>query len=112
MGLRQVVTPVGHDCLFNGVVERFRTQPWGVFGGAAGAGGQFRFADGAGAARVLPPKTGNQVLTAAEKVIIDTPGAGRTAPRRRAPERGTRTAARASFPTPAWPSIIPAFGDD
>ena len=55
--------------------------------GAAGAGGQFRFADGAGAARVLPPKTGNQVLTAAEKVIIDTPGAGGYGPpSARAPE--------------------------
>ena len=87
MGLRRVVTPVGHDCLFNGVGERFRTQPWGVFGGAAGAGGQFRFADGAGAARVLPPKTGNQVLTADEKVIIDTPGAGGYGPpSARAPE--------------------------
>ena len=29
MGLRRVVTPVGHDCLFNGVGKRFRTQPWG-----------------------------------------------------------------------------------
>ena len=29
MGLRRVVTPVDHECSFNGVGERFRHQPWG-----------------------------------------------------------------------------------
>ena len=28
MGLRRVVRPVAHDCIFNGVGERFRRQPW------------------------------------------------------------------------------------
>ena len=32
MGLRRVVTPVDHDCVFNGAGERFRYQPWGLFG--------------------------------------------------------------------------------
>ena len=29
LGLRRVVRPVGHDCTFNGVGERFRHRPWG-----------------------------------------------------------------------------------
>ena len=39
MGLRRVISPVDHTCLFNGAGERFRHQPWGLFGGAAGASG-------------------------------------------------------------------------
>ena len=29
MGIRRVLTPVGHECDFNGAGERFRYQPWG-----------------------------------------------------------------------------------
>ncbi|MBT5495436.1 MAG: hydantoinase B/oxoprolinase family protein, partial [Alphaproteobacteria bacterium] len=32
MGLRREITPVGHDCIFNGAGERFSNEPWGVFG--------------------------------------------------------------------------------
>ncbi len=40
-GLRRVVRPVDHDCSFNGVGERFRHQPWGLFGGRAGESAAF-----------------------------------------------------------------------
>ena len=30
LGLRRVVRPLGQTCLFNGVGERFRHQPWGL----------------------------------------------------------------------------------
>ena len=76
MGLRRVVRPVGHDCLFNGVGERFRNQPWGIFGGADGQSGKFEIEDGEGAIRHLQPKTGNLVLTSEQVVVIETPGAG------------------------------------
>ena len=33
MGIRRSIRPVGHTCEFNGVGERFRNQPWGIFGG-------------------------------------------------------------------------------
>ena len=39
MGLRRSVRPVGHTCEFNGVGERFRLAPWGIFGGEPGLGG-------------------------------------------------------------------------
>jgi N-methylhydantoinase B len=42
-GLRRVVRPVDHDCSFNGVGERFRHQPWGLFGGSAGASAAFSY---------------------------------------------------------------------
>lgn len=35
LGLRRVVRPVGHTCKSNGVGERFRHRPWGLFGGGA-----------------------------------------------------------------------------
>ncbi|MBV0893324.1 hydantoinase B/oxoprolinase family protein, partial [Paracoccus sp. Z118] len=41
MGIRRTLRPVGHACEFNGVGERFRHQPWGVFGGQPGAAGSF-----------------------------------------------------------------------
>ena len=33
--------PIGHACDFNGVGERFRHRPWGIFGGPSGAHGAF-----------------------------------------------------------------------
>jgi N-methylhydantoinase B len=66
MGLRRVVRPVGHDCDFNGAGERFINPPWGVFGGQSGGTGRFavvRAASGTGGSE-------------ADKVIIETPGAG------------------------------------
>src|SRR5581483_8566649 len=41
MGLRRSVRPVGHVCELNGVGERFRHAPWGIFGGEPGARGRF-----------------------------------------------------------------------
>jgi N-methylhydantoinase B len=76
MGLRRVVSPVDHDCLFNGVGERFRNQPWGIFGGADGQSGKFEIQTAAGALQQLQPKTGNLVLTSDQSVVVETPGAG------------------------------------
>ena len=36
LGLRRVVRPLGHDCTFNGLGERFRHEPWGLAGGGSG----------------------------------------------------------------------------
>lgn len=76
MGLRRVVSPVDHDCLFNGVGERFRNQPWGIFGGADGQSGKFEIQTAAGALQQLQPKTGNLVLKSDQSVVVETPGAG------------------------------------
>jgi N-methylhydantoinase B len=76
MGLQRVVRPVGHDCIFNGVGERFRNQPWGVFGGQPGASGSFHVISDDGASRELAYKPADLVLKSTERVVVNTPGAG------------------------------------
>jgi N-methylhydantoinase B len=86
MALRRVLVPVDHDCVFNGAGERFRYQPWGLFGGEPGGSGQFRLRDGDGERR-LDDKPGEVRVTPDVKIVIETPGAGGYgAPTDRAPE--------------------------
>jgi N-methylhydantoinase B len=75
MGLRRVLKPVDHECVFNGAGERFRHKPWGLFGGEEGGSGQFLIQDGTGEKR-LDDKP-NEVLVGADAhIVIQTPGAG------------------------------------
>ncbi|MEM8646967.1 MAG: hydantoinase B/oxoprolinase family protein, partial [Pseudomonadota bacterium] len=76
MGLRRVVTPVGHDAVFSGVGERFRHPPWGIEGGEAGAMGEFHMVDAEGTKRRLANKSLSLPLIECHSVIIETPGAG------------------------------------
>ncbi|MEI4488814.1 hydantoinase B/oxoprolinase family protein [Frigidibacter sp. MR17.14] len=76
MGIRRILRPVGHDCEFNGVGERFRNRPWGLFGGEAGAVGSFRLETDAGATVPLSSKATGIRLHADERVVMETPGAG------------------------------------
>jgi len=76
MGLRRVIRPVGHTCIFNGAGERFRTVPWGVFGGTDGLPGQFVHVGADGGETVLDIKPSGIDVTPAESVVIQTPGAG------------------------------------
>jgi len=75
MGMRRVVTPVDHECVFNGAGERFRYQPWGLFGGQAGGSGRFLLRDADGERR-LDDKPGEIGIGAGDRVVIETPGAG------------------------------------
>lgn len=75
MGLRRIVSPVDHTCVFNGAGERFRYQPWGLFGGEAGGSGQFLIHDYQGERR-LDDKPGEVTVTTETRIIIETPGAG------------------------------------
>lgn len=75
LGLRRVVTPVGHTCEFSGVGERFVHQPWGLFGGKAGAAGRFLHHDTEGGTQRLANKV-RMPLRAGESVTVETPGAG------------------------------------
>ena len=75
MGLRRIVTPVDHECVFNGVGERFRHRPWGLAGGLDGASGQFRIRDAAGERR-LDDKPGEVKVGTGTRIIVETPGAG------------------------------------
>ena len=76
MGLERVVTPVGHACTFNGAGERFARQPWGIFGGGAGATGEFRHVTADGETARLPNKPIGVTIAPEEAVIVRTPGAG------------------------------------
>lgn len=76
MGIRRTLRPVGHVCEFNGVGERFRHQPWGVFGGRAGAAGSFTIEKDSGESVSLPPKASTIRLAPDARVVIETPGAG------------------------------------
>ncbi|ESZ30826.1 hydantoinase B/oxoprolinase family protein [Mesorhizobium sp. L2C066B000] len=76
MGIRRIIKPVGHDCEFNGVGERFRHQPWGVFGGSSGAAGAFFIVGPDGAREKLDSKASKIQLNAGSSAVIETPGAG------------------------------------
>ena len=76
MGLRRVVKPVGHACLFNGVGERFRHQPWGLGGGAPGKSGRFLMREADGDVRRLEDKPGEVSVSETQAIIVETPGAG------------------------------------
>jgi len=75
MGLRRILKPVDHNCVFNGAGERFTHQPWGLFGGEPGATGQFLMRDAEGERR-LDDKPGEVAVTANDRIIVETPGAG------------------------------------
>lgn len=75
MGLRRVLTPVEHDCVFNGAGERFRYQPWGLFGGEPGASGRFVIQDGDGERR-LDDKPNEVEVKLGTRIAVETPGAG------------------------------------
>ena len=91
MGLRRVVRPVGHDCDFNGAGERFINRPWGIFGGQPGGTGAFRVVRGSGAEERLETKPSGVRIGPADRVVIETPGAGGYGdPRERAAEEVAR----------------------
>ena len=76
MGIRRVIGPVGHDCIFNGAGERFRHRPWGIFGGQAGGSGRFARIAGDGSEEALEIKPAGIALQEGERIVVETPGAG------------------------------------
>jgi len=76
MGLRREITPVGHDCIFNGAGERFRHAPWGVFGGEDGGRGQFIHTHADAREEQLEIKPSGIVLKEGAKILVETPGSG------------------------------------
>ncbi|MFT6583252.1 MAG: N-methylhydantoinase B [Alphaproteobacteria bacterium] len=76
MGLRRVISPVDHTCTFSGAGERFRHQPWGVFGGEPGASGRFQQIALGGDVTALEIKPAKIQVAAGEKIVAETPGAG------------------------------------
>lgn len=76
LGIRRTIRPIGHDCEFSGVGERFRHAPWGVFGGGSGAPGRFYLRHDDGREVALSSKSSGLRLKPASAAVIETPGAG------------------------------------
>ncbi len=76
MGLRRVIRPVGHEAVFSGMGERFRHQPWGIFGGGPGATGRFALRDADGNETALDDKPSGVRFGPSEAIVMETPGAG------------------------------------
>lgn len=76
LGIRRTIRPIGHDCEFNGVGERFRYAPWGILGGEPGAPGRFVLRADDGTEQSLPPKASNIRIPPSTAAVIETPGAG------------------------------------
>jgi len=76
LGLSRVIRPVDHTCIFNGAGERFRHEPWGVFGGGNGMPGRFLLLDAEGNPQRLNDKPNGVTVRPEESVRVETPGAG------------------------------------
>lgn len=76
MGLRRVIGPVDHVTNFNGAGERFRNQPWGLFGGSAGASGRFVVQRQGFRPKRLADKPSDVDLAPGDTIAVETPGAG------------------------------------
>ena len=88
LALRRVIRPVGHTCVFNGAGERFRHQPWGLFGGGKGSAGRFLRMNPEGREEMLEGKPSGVTVKPNERIIVETPGAGGYgSPSERTPER-------------------------
>ncbi|HUA54043.1 MAG TPA: hydantoinase B/oxoprolinase family protein [Candidatus Sulfotelmatobacter sp.] len=88
LGLRRVVRPLDHHAVFSGTGERFRTQPWGVFGGGPGASGRFMRQSANGDPERLGNKPADVTVRPDQTIVMETPGAGGYGPpAARDPER-------------------------
>ena len=78
-----MVRPLDHQATFSGTGERFRTAPWGVFGGAPGASGRFVRRTANGDEERLDNKPAEVTVRPDQTIVMETPGAGGYGP----PER-------------------------
>lgn len=76
LGLRRVYRPIGHSALFVGSAERFTHTPWGLFDGAAGAGGRYTIVDDDGTRTPLPSKPKPVPIRPDQRIMVESPGAG------------------------------------
>jgi N-methylhydantoinase B len=74
-GLRRVIQPIGHECIFNGAGERFTNAPWGLFGGEPGRPGRFLLASETDERR-LDVKPSGVMVSTEQHIVVETPGSG------------------------------------
>ncbi|MFT5173844.1 MAG: N-methylhydantoinase B [Gammaproteobacteria bacterium] len=76
LALRRTMRTLNTSSNFNGAGERFRHQPWGLFGGHAGATGQFLLLDDDGTQTKLAPKPAPMSCGPEQRIVVQSPGAG------------------------------------
>jgi N-methylhydantoinase B len=76
LALRRTMRALNATSSFIGAGERFRHPPWGLFGGCAGATGQFLLVDDDGTVTKLAPKPAPMACAAHQRVVVQSPGAG------------------------------------
>jgi len=76
LGLRRIIRPLQHECVFSGSGERFRNAPWGIFGGESGHPGRFVRVEPDGQLTELPSKPSGVRFGPDQRIMIETPGAG------------------------------------
>ena len=76
LGVRRDYRPIGHTMTFSGQGERFRNQPWGIFGGGAGAAGKFTLIHDNGEEKRLANKPAALKLDENAIISVVTAGAG------------------------------------
>jgi N-methylhydantoinase B len=76
LGLRRVIRPLGHHAVFSGHGERFRHAPQGIFGGEPGKRGRFLLRKSDGTIEEQNPKPLGVTFGPAERIELETPGAG------------------------------------
>jgi len=76
LGLRRVYRPIDHVMTFSGQGERFVTQPWGLFGGGAGAPGKFELLEDGRPPVRLGNKPSAMEIGPHQAISVTTPGAG------------------------------------
>jgi N-methylhydantoinase B len=97
MGLRRIIRPVGHECLFNGALERATNRPWGIFGGEPGASGRFML-QSATENDQLATKPSGIAVSPEQRLVIESPGAGGYGkPEERSPDAIGRDTAGGKF---------------
>ncbi len=76
LALRRMIRPVGHTCIFTGGGDRFRHQPWGLFGGKGGDTGSYVLVDEGGTPQRLSNKPPPTQVSPGHCLIVTSPGAG------------------------------------
>ncbi len=75
-GIRRIVRPLEEPCYFEGNGERFKNQPWGVFGGGPGKSGRFYLRHDDGRTEELPGKVAGLAIGKNQSIVIEAPGGG------------------------------------
>jgi N-methylhydantoinase B len=102
MALRRDYRGIGHTLSFSVHSERYKTRPWGLFGGESGSTGRHELIFDDGRIQPLPAKTETMAITEDAIVSIATPGAGGYGPPEKRDPAAIEEDARSGKFSPAY----------